>query len=117
MPVSFGTLHGLKLYNVGGPGWRLREFVAGLTDRLSDVTSTVCTAAARHYLSSHAVSRRRLRLIPNGIDTAIFQTAANLRARLRERLAIPHLFNLLRVRPLHPSSDSRPLRRPVLHLL
>jgi glycosyltransferase involved in cell wall biosynthesis len=105
MPVSIATLHGLKMYNVGGTGWRIREFVAGLTDRLSDVTSTVCSAAARHYLASRAISRRRLRLIPNGIDTNIFRADPAMRGRVRTRLGIGDEFTWLLVGRFQPVKD------------
>jgi len=105
VPVSIGTLHGLKMYNVRGTGWRMRELVSGLTDRLSDVTSVVCNAAARHYLSARAISRDRLRLIPNGIDTARFRADLDRRLRTRERLGIVDEFTWLLVGRFHPVKD------------
>jgi len=39
VPVVIGTLHGLKMYNVRGTGWRLRETANGLTEWMSDVTT------------------------------------------------------------------------------
>ncbi len=105
VPVLINTLHGLKMYNVRGTGWRMREFVNGLTDRLSDATSVVCQAAARHYISSRAVSRRRLRLIPNGIDTSRFQPDLNSRLETRKRLGIAGEFTWLLVGRFQPVKD------------
>jgi glycosyltransferase involved in cell wall biosynthesis len=105
IPVLIGTIHSLKMYNVRGTGWRLREFVNRLTDSLSDVTSVVCGAAARHYLSSGAVSRGRLRVIPNGIDTEAFRADLKARSAWRERLGIHEEFTWLMVGRFDPVKD------------
>lgn len=104
-PVSIGTLHGLKMYNVNGRGWRVRELLNGLTDRLSDVTSVVCSAAARHYRESHAVSRKRLRIIPNGIDVRRFQAEPESRRRMRASLGLEGEFAWLLVGRFQPVKD------------
>ena len=105
LPVLIGTLHGLKMYNVRGTGWRLKELINGITDRLSNVTSVVCQAAAKHYLSAGAVSRGRMRLIPNGIDTVRFQADLDTRLAMRKRLGIEREFVWLLVGRFQPVKD------------
>ena len=88
VPVLVGTLHGLKMYNVRGTGFRAREILTSVSDRLSDVTTAVCNAAARHYRSSRTVSAARMRVVPNGVDTVRFQRDPEVRRRMRAHLKI-----------------------------
>jgi glycosyltransferase involved in cell wall biosynthesis len=111
IPVVIGTLHGLKMYNVRGTGWRLRETLHGLTDWLSDVTTVVCGAAADHYLSTGAVSRNSLRLIPNGVDTVRFQFDPAIRQRVRTELGVADQFVWLTVGRFQPVKDHHTLLR------
>lgn len=83
----------------------MRELLNGLTDRLSDVTSVVCEAAGRHYLSSRAVSPSRLRLIPNGIDIGRFQPDPDRRRAIRAELGLGAEFAWLLVGRFQPVKD------------
>jgi glycosyltransferase involved in cell wall biosynthesis len=97
VPVVIATLHGLKMYNVRGTGWRLRETANGLTEWLSDVTTVVCRAAANHYISTGAASPSALRLVPNGVDTDRFRFDPAVRQRLRTELGVANEFVWLMV--------------------
>ena len=92
IPVVIGTLHGLKMYNVRGTGWRVRETVNGLTDWLSDMTTAVCDAAGEHYVSTGAISRQSMRVIPNGVDTERFRFDPAVRQRMRAELGVGNEF-------------------------
>lgn len=105
IPVVVGTLHGLRMYNVSGTGWRSREFAHRLTDRLCDVTTVVCEAARKHYLSSKAISNRRLRVIPNGADLEKFSFDALRRVQARTELGLKDEFVFLSAGRLDPIKD------------
>lgn len=111
VPVVIGTLHGLKMYNVRGTGWRVRETLNGLTDWLSDATTVVCKAAADHYVESGAISRRSLRLIPNGVDTDRFRFDPAVRQRVRTELGVTGDFVWLMVGRFQPVKDHHTMIR------
>ena len=111
VPVVIGTLHGLKMYNVRGTGWRVRETLNGLTDWLSDVTTVVCSAAAEHYLSTGAISRDSLRLIPNGVSTDRFRFSPAVRQRVRTELGVNGEFVWLQVGRFQPVKDHHTMLR------
>lgn len=111
IPVVIGTLHGLKMYNVQGTGWRLREMANGLTDWLSDTTTVVCHAAADHYLSSRAISHNAIRLIPNGVDTERFRFDPWLRSKIRTELKIAGEFVWLLAARFQPVKDHHGMLR------
>ncbi|MFB3827814.1 MAG: glycosyltransferase [Bryobacteraceae bacterium] len=54
---------------------RGRDFVYRATDRLADAVVAVSHAAAARHVDARAVSARRLRVIPNGVDTEVFHPA------------------------------------------
>jgi glycosyltransferase involved in cell wall biosynthesis len=89
VPVVIGTLHGLDLPNVNrtGVGTPNRH-----TDWSSDVTTVACKAAADRCLSSGSVTRRTLRLIPNGVNSERFRFDPAARLRLRTELDVANEF-------------------------
>jgi glycosyltransferase involved in cell wall biosynthesis len=111
VPVVIGTLHGLKMYNVRGTGWRMRETANGLTDWLSDATTVVCTAAAERYVSKGAISRQSVRLVPNGVDTDRFHFDPAVRQRMRAELDIANEFVWLMVGRFQPVKDHHSMIR------
>jgi glycosyltransferase involved in cell wall biosynthesis len=111
VPVVIGTLHGLKIDNVRGTGWRMRETANGMTDWLSDVTTVVCRAAGEHYISTGAISRNSLRLIPNGIDTERFRFDPAIRQRMRTELGVGNEFVWLMVGRFQPVKDQHTMIR------
>lgn len=71
---------------------RHRDWLYRITDPLADATVSVSAAGAERYASIRAVSRRRLRVIPNAVDTTRFQPDAQRRARTRSALGIGYQF-------------------------
>ena len=53
-----------------------REWLYRVTDRLADATVCVCEAGAERYAAIRAASRKRLRVIPNCVDTTRFRPGA-----------------------------------------
>jgi glycosyltransferase involved in cell wall biosynthesis len=67
------------------------------TDRLADATIAVCETAAVRHRAAHAVSAKRVRVIPNGVDTAQFHPYAAHRATVRNELGLGNRFTWLAV--------------------
>jgi glycosyltransferase involved in cell wall biosynthesis len=91
VPILVSTIHS------GHDGGRLRLLGYRLTDRLADCTTIVSAAAAQRYLSNGAVSRERLRVIPNGVDTRRFRPLPEARAEVRRQLGLGEAFAWLAV--------------------
>jgi glycosyltransferase involved in cell wall biosynthesis len=119
VPVMIGTLHGLKMYNVRGTGWRAREMAHWLTGWLSDATTVVCRAAALRYGSPKTGVSRTVRLVPNGVDTERFHPDSEIRALLRDSLEIGDDFVWLLPARFQPVKDHctmlRAFRQVVAH--
>jgi glycosyltransferase involved in cell wall biosynthesis len=111
IPVVISTLHGLKMYNVRGTGWRVRETANAFTDWLSDATTAVCEAAGEHYVTSGAVSRQSMRVIPNGVDTERFRFDPAIRSRMRIELGLTNEFVWLMVGRFQPVKDHHTMLR------
>jgi glycosyltransferase involved in cell wall biosynthesis len=69
-----------------------RDRLYRLTDALADVTVAVSQAVAERHAGAGAVSRRRLQVIPNGVDTVRFGPDIDARARIRAELGVSHEF-------------------------
>ena len=93
------TIHSIQ---DGGP---IRQFIYRLTDRLADCTTIVSEAAAQRYLANKAVSRERLRMIPNAVDTGRFRPLPEVRDRVRRELGVAEKFTWLAVGRLAPPKD------------
>jgi glycosyltransferase involved in cell wall biosynthesis len=91
VPVLVSTIHSIQ------DGGRARILGYRLTDRLADCTTIVSEAAAERYLAMRAVSRERLRVIPNGVDTGRFRPLPEAGARLRRELGLGDAFAWLAV--------------------
>ena len=91
MPVLISTIHS------NFDGGRLRLLAYRLTDRLADRTTIVSATAAERYVGMRAVPRERLRVIPNGVDTARFRPLPAAGAELRRRLGLGDSFVWLAV--------------------
>jgi glycosyltransferase involved in cell wall biosynthesis len=91
MPVLVSTIHSIQ------DGGRIRLLGYRLTDRLADCTTIVSETAAERYLATGAVSRSRLRVIPNGVDTTRFRPLPEVRAGLRRELGLGEEFVWLAV--------------------
>jgi glycosyltransferase involved in cell wall biosynthesis len=91
VPVLVSTIHSIQ------DGGRARVLGYRLTDRLADCTTIVSEKAAERYLTVGAVSRERLRVIPNGVDTGRFRPLPEAGARLRRELGLGDAFAWLAV--------------------
>jgi glycosyltransferase involved in cell wall biosynthesis len=92
VPVLISTLHsaaesGRKSRSVF---WRDRLY--RWTDALADVTVAVSQAVADRHAQAGAVSRSKLRVIPNGVDTTIFRPDPERRVRMRRTLGLEDEF-------------------------
>lgn len=91
VPVAISTIHSLK------DGGRLRLLGYRLTDGLAELTTIVSEAAAERYLRTRAVSRDRLRVVPNGVDTRRFRAVPDAREAIRRELNLEQAFVWLAV--------------------
>jgi glycosyltransferase involved in cell wall biosynthesis len=69
-------------------GGRGRELLVRLTDRWGSVTTTNSTDTARSLVRRRIVPRRRLVVIPNGIDLSLYRRSPPARERLRRELGL-----------------------------
>jgi len=81
-PVLICTAHNI---NEGG---RLREILYRLTDPLCDLTTQVSQAGLERYVRVGAVPRRKIRYIPNGVDTERFKPNPEDRLKVRKELGV-----------------------------
>ena len=105
IPAVVGTLHGLMIYSVAGRSQRWLTLAHRLTDRLSEVTTAVCTEAAEVYRREKTVSPARLRFIPNGIDTQRFIIDPDRRRTMRAALDLGGEFTWIMVGRFQPVKD------------
>jgi glycosyltransferase involved in cell wall biosynthesis len=92
IPRVIGTLHSVAESRRDSKDAAGRDFVYRVTDALSDRTVAVSNAVAARHAAARAVSPRKLKVIPNGVDTTEFQPDASARARLRAELGITDEF-------------------------
>jgi len=97
VPVLISTLHSAAESARGSENVRRRDWLYRLTDPLADVTVAVSDAVAARHASVRAVSARRLRVIPNGVDTTLFRPDAARRERMRQLLGLGQEFTWLAV--------------------
>jgi glycosyltransferase involved in cell wall biosynthesis len=90
-PVIVSTMHNQN----EGAQWRYVAY--RLTDRLTDITTTVSRLAVSEAVRRGAVTSKRIRLVPNGIDLAPYVANAPLREATREALDIGDRFAWLAV--------------------
>lgn len=88
VPVLVSTLHGMRMYSVKGRFTFFRELGHRLTDRWSDLTTTVCRAAAAICVRNGSVPPNKLAVVHNGLDTAHYAPNSAARAGLREALGV-----------------------------
>ncbi len=105
VPVVIGTLHGLMMYSVSGHHQRWLERLHRVTDHLADTTTVVCQAGLSYYYASNTVSARRLRYVPNGVDTQVFRIDSSQRELTRAELKLGNDFAWLYVGRFDPIKD------------
>ncbi len=92
VPAAVCTSHSVAETARGSGDSRLRELAYRATDWLSDATVAVCRAGADRLLASRAAPARKLRVVPNGIDTARYRPDPERRARVRRALGMGEEF-------------------------
>lgn len=85
---------GARNTNEGG---RFREFLYRLTDPLCDLTTQVSRAGLERYVRVSAVPRRKIRYIPNGVDTRRFHPDPETRSHYRMKHGLQNTFVWLAV--------------------
>ncbi len=83
--------------------WRAAAY--RLTDGLCELTTHVSRAGAERAVRIGAIPARKVRVIPNGIDTNRFRPDAAARARLRDELGLGERFVWLAVGRFAPPKD------------
>jgi glycosyltransferase involved in cell wall biosynthesis len=91
IPILICTAHSTE------EGGRFRELLYRLTDPLCDITTQVSRAGLERYVRIGAVPRRKIRYMPNGVDTKCFCPNPADRRHFRERLGLRTEFVLLAV--------------------
>lgn len=84
--VVVSTIHSLAESGRESREVKARDLVYRITDPLSDATVCVSQSVADRHLHAHAVRSRKLRVIPNGVDTQRFRPDAELRRATRAAL-------------------------------
>jgi glycosyltransferase involved in cell wall biosynthesis len=98
-PAIVNTIH-----NVYEGGWH-RMAIYALTDPLNDVVTAVSEAAAERFARLHTVSRKKLCVLSNGIDTAAFMPDRARRSRVRKQMLAGDRFIWLAVGRIAPAKD------------
>lgn len=91
MPVLISTIH--NMYE----GARWRELANRYTAPLSDITTIISQKSAERMVRVGAISRERLKVIPNGVDTQRYYRSEAAGKLLREELNAPGSFIWLAV--------------------
>lgn len=92
IPKVISTLHSLAESSRQSADVRWRDRAYRLTDLLADHTAAVCDAVGARHVNAGAVSPRRLRVVPNGVDTTVFRPDDSRRSRLRRELGAGNSF-------------------------
>jgi glycosyltransferase involved in cell wall biosynthesis len=105
MPAVICTAHNLKEAPMrGGPTWH-KELLYRATDSLADQTTIICNAGFDRYVRVGAVPRKKLQMIPNGVDTNVFSRSEERRHCMRNALGIGSEFVWLAVGRLVEQKD------------
>jgi glycosyltransferase involved in cell wall biosynthesis len=99
VPVLISTMHNQHQ----GSRWRYRAY--RLTDRFSDLTTTVSRLALEDTVRLGAAPADRIMVMPNGTDVAGFRRDDAARADLRSRLGLGTDFTWLAVGRLDEAKD------------
>lgn len=99
VPVLVCTAHNIW------EGSRWREWAYRLTDPFCDLTTQVSDAGLERYVRIGAVPARKIRFVPNGVDTNRFRPDIKARAYLRDSLGLRSEFIWLAVGRLEQAKD------------
>ncbi len=97
VPVVLSTLHSAAESARDSDNVKWRDRVYRLTDPLAAATVAVAKAVAERHALAGAVPRRKLRIIPNGVDTDLFRPGDDRRDELRRSLGLGPEFAWLAV--------------------
>ena len=97
IPVVLSSIHSMAESSRKSRSVRGRDWVYRITDWLSDVTVCVSREVAERHVAAHAISAKRLRVIPNAVDTDRFKPNAAERAAMRNKLGVGEGFTWLAV--------------------
>ncbi len=97
IPVLVSTLHNTTMEKVNGGSGRLLEIAHGLTDRLTDVTTVICSPAVQGYVERGAVHPGKIQVLHNGVNTARYRPDCEVRRQVRQALNLDGLFVWLAV--------------------
>lgn len=98
-PVQISTAHGLS----EGGRWRYLAYRA--SDPLCTLTTHVCGVCVDRYADLHVAPRRKMRVVPNGIEIDAFVAPAGAREALRRELNAGERFVWLAVGRLDVEKD------------
>jgi glycosyltransferase involved in cell wall biosynthesis len=97
MPIVISTLHSASESGRRRSDTHMRDLAYRATGRLADHVVAVCEAVARRHVAARAARADNLRVIPNGVDTAVFRQDMERRARMRRELGVDGSFVWLAV--------------------
>ena len=97
IPALVSTLHSIAESSRGSSGVGRRDWLYRVTDPLADLTVAVCQAAAERHAEAKAVPGKKLRVVPNGVDTNVYRPDAIRREQVRRQLGIGQKFAWLAV--------------------
>ncbi|MDQ2946852.1 MAG: glycosyltransferase [Acidobacteriota bacterium] len=97
IPVVLSSIHSMAESSRKSRSVRGRDWVYRITDWLSDVTVCVSREVAERHGAAHAISAKRLRVIPNAVDTDRFKPNGAERAAMRNKLGVREGFTWLAV--------------------
>lgn len=97
-------------------GGRWRDMLYRVTDPLVDVTMQNSHAGAERYIRIKAVPTRKMRVIPNIVDTDKFTPNPDLRTRMRQKLGIGSEFVWLSASRLEPAKNPALLLEAFAHV-
>lgn len=91
-PVVISTLHSFQETSREGKEGTARDRLYRLTDALSTCTVAVSEAVGRRHVEARAIPARKLRTIPNAVDTKRFHPDHDAREHARRRFGLGHEF-------------------------
>lgn len=116
IPTVICTAHNLReTSEKGGATWH-KELLYRITDCLADKTTIICQAAFDRYIRVGAVPIKKLKVIPNGIDTEKFCPSKEHRHVVRMSMGLQSTFVWLAVGRLVRQKDYSNLFRALEQL-
>ncbi|WP_369018020.1 glycosyltransferase [Thermatribacter velox] len=104
VPVLISSARNIDERGRKGSG-RLRTFLYRITDPLCDLTTQVSRVGLERYIQIGAVSRYKIRYIPNGVDTERFHPDLEIRARVRKVFGFDNDFVWIAVGRFDPQKN------------